>query len=134
MLQLSCSHIGFFSIFPVMINNDCCTLWPSPKPVRLNQLIFHKIIKLIVKDSFNYLGHTGQKTNTSVVLLVHTIQYFISLGKVFSVILLLITLVIMGRYESQNCLRILAGIAPWHIAFFKFKFMISYLASFSCPF
>ena len=65
--------------------------------------------------------------NQSVILLVHTIHFlktgvtsasFNSLGKVPSVILSLIILVIMGRYESQNCLRILAGIAPWHVAFF----------------
>ena len=49
-------------------------------------------------------------------------------------ILSLIILVIMGRYESQNYLRILASIAPWHVAFFGFKFMISRLTSFPCNF
>ena len=81
--------------------------------------------------------------NQSVILLVHTIHFlktgvtsasFNSLGKVPSVILSLIILVIMGRYESQNCLRILASIAPWHVAFFEFKFMISRMTSFSCTF
>ena len=41
----------------------------------IRELIFHKIIKLIVKDSFKYLGHMGQKTNWSVILLVHTIHF-----------------------------------------------------------
>ena len=64
---------------------------------------------LVVKDYFNYLGQMGQKTNQSVILLVHTIQFkklvvtsasFNSLGKVSSVILSSTILVIMSRYES----------------------------------
>ena len=75
----------------------------------------------------------GQKTNHSVILLVHTINFlktevtsasFNTLGKVPSVIRSFIILVIMGRYESQNCLRILAGIALCHVAFFESKLII----------
>ena len=79
----------------------------------IREFIIHKIIKLIVKDSFKHLEHMGQKTNRSVILLVQTgvsSASFKSLGKVPSVILSLIILVVMGRYESQNCLRILDGI------------------------
>ena len=109
----------------------------SSKNIR--EFIFHKIIKLI--DSFHsffkYLGHMGQKTDRSVMLLIHTIHFLKNWShfrKVPSVILSLIVLVIMGRYESQNCLRILAGIAPWNFAFFEFELMISGLTSFSCTF
>ena len=42
---------------------------------------------------------------------------FSSLGKVPSVILSMIILVITGRYEWQNCLKVLAGITPWHVAY-----------------
>ena len=49
-------------------------LFKTSKNIR--EFIFHKIIKLIIKDSFKYLGHMGQKTNWSVILLVHTIHFF----------------------------------------------------------
>ena len=42
---------------------------------------------------------------------------FSSLGKVPSVILSMIILVITGRYEWQNCLKVLTGITPWHVAY-----------------
>ena len=32
----------------------------------IREFIFHKVIKLLVKDSFKYLGHMGQKTKQSV--------------------------------------------------------------------
>ena len=42
---------------------------------KIRELIFHKIIKLIGKNSFKYLGYIGQKTNRSLILLLHTIQF-----------------------------------------------------------
>ena len=87
----------------------------------IRELKFHKIIKLIVKDSFtNFDIWDKRLTGLSFSLFIQsrfsktgvTSASFHSLGKVPSVILSLITLVIMGRYEPQNCLRILSGIAP----------------------
>ena len=123
--QLLYSHLRLFFIFQLDYHYTWAlrtmTFLKTSKNIR--KCIFHKIIKLIVKDSFKYLGHMGQKTNWSVIFLLHTIQFlktratsasFTSLGRFLSVILSLIMLVIMGRYESQNCLRILA---PWHVTF-----------------
>ena len=68
-----------------------CTMTFSKTSKNIKELIFHKIIKLIVNDSFKHLGHMGQKTNWSVIPLVHTIHFlknwshfsmFILLGKV----------------------------------------------------
>ena len=42
---------------------------------KIRELIFHKIIKLIGKNSFKYLGYIGQKINRSLILLLHTIQF-----------------------------------------------------------
>ena len=62
-----------------------------------------------------------------------TLASFNSLGKVPSVILSLIILVIMGRNELQNFLRISAGIAPWHFFLvFSCTFLKSNLSE-SCP-
>ena len=41
----------------------------------IREFIIHKIIKLIVKDSFKHLGHVGQKTNRSLILFVQTVQF-----------------------------------------------------------
>ena len=35
----------------------------------IREFVFHKIIQLVVKDSFKYLGHMGEKNNQSVILL-----------------------------------------------------------------
>ena len=58
------------------------------------------------------------------ILLVHNIlktevtsASFSSLGKVPLMILSMIILVITGRCEWQNCLKVLAGITPWHVAY-----------------
>ena len=88
----------------IMINNDCYTLlvslsfmksltlsWRRPLSYR-NQCIDLQSksvdcflydyglrlekVKLIIKDYVKYLGHMGQKINRSVILLVHTIQFF----------------------------------------------------------
>ena len=41
----------------------------------MREFIFHKIINLIVKDSFKYLEHMGENTNQSVIFVVHAIQF-----------------------------------------------------------
>ena len=58
------------------------------------------------------------------ILLVHNIlktevtsASFISGGKVPSVILSMIILVITGRHEWQICLRVLASKTPWLVAY-----------------
>ena len=101
----------------------------------IREFFFRKITKLIVKDSFKYLDIWDNP--------VHTNQFFKNWGHFrkfqftwespFSD-----TFVDYfsdyGKYESQNRLRILAGMAPWHVAFFEFKFMISCFTSLSCTF
>ena len=106
----------------------------------IREFIFLKIIKLIVK---NFFGHIGQKNNWSLILLVHTIQFLKNMShfrkfKFFWESPLSDTFVgyfcKYGKYELQICLKILASISPWHVAFCEFKFMISRLISFSCNF
>ena len=52
------------------------TMTISKTPEIIREFIFHKIFDLIVKDSFKYLGHMGQKTNRSVIPFIHAIQFF----------------------------------------------------------
>ena len=76
----------------------------------------HKNLMVLNAKKCHYLCFEASSENDDFILdVLYTLvtsASFNSIGKVPSVILSLIILVIMGRYESQNCLRILAGIAP----------------------
>ena len=52
------------------------TMTISETTENIREFIFYKIIDWIVKDSFKYLGHMGQKTNRSVIPFIHAIQFF----------------------------------------------------------